>query len=161
MKKYRSNSILTPGRKLLFSFALLLSSLALFVDVTNCGEIQRVTLSDTNRYTDRLEKGHFTREGTSGPGTGQFIGMGYEFAKGCCGALEKQWLSKNGWKADILGCGGTVLSADWCARYRSDHGVKYSLHFISWTMGSEGVKQRCKGDCGSPKRTVYERVRSH
>jgi hypothetical protein len=123
-------------------------------------EIQRIVLSRANQYTDQLERGQFTREGISGPGTGQFMGKGYEFAKGDCRALDKKWLSKNGWKEDILGCGGIVLSSDWCARYRSDHRVQYTLRFISWTIGPEGEKQRCKGDCSKYKYTVYIRIRS-
>ncbi len=161
MKQHVTDPRASANRKPVLSFVLLLCIITLFAKNLHCDEVHRVVLSRANQYTDQLERGQFTREGTSGPGTGQFMGKGYEFAKGDCRALDQQWLSKKGWKADILGCGGIVLNSDWCARYRSDHQVKYTLHFISWTIGPEGEKQRCKGHCANNKHTVYERIKSN
>ena len=48
-------------------------------------------LNRQNNFIDRLERGYFTRRANSGPGTGQFVGKGFEFAKGNCKGLDKEW----------------------------------------------------------------------
>ncbi len=118
-----------------------------------------VALKLENDYTDSLEQGCFTRSADSGPGTGQFEGIGYEFAKGSCENMNEKWLEKRGWRVRTLGCSRQLLKSDWCARLKSDHSVKYTLHFLSWTSGSKGPKQRCLGDCeGNDNLTAYIRT---
>jgi len=124
------------------------------------GGSKHVVLNKQNNFTDVLEQGCFTRIATSGPGTGEIIGKGFEFAKGDCINLEKKWLKTHDWQPDILGCSLRLLRSDWCARLKTDHSVKYTLHFLSWTIGPEGPEQRCMGDCaGNNNQTAYMRRR--
>ncbi len=127
----------------------------------NNADSEYVALNRMNNFTDRPARGLFTRNATSGQGTGQFVGKEFEFAKGDCKNLDKKWLKRYGWKSHTLGCSGKLLNSDWCARLLSDHSVKYTLHFLSWTIGPDGPKQRCRGDCeSSNNQTAYIRTRS-
>ena len=122
--------------------------------------ITYVVLNRQNDFIDELEKGRFERSGTSGPGTGQFKGEGFEFAKGSCLQLDKDWFKKKGWRSEMLGCGDQLFRSDWCARLKSDHSVQYTLHFLSWTIGPDGPRQLCLGDC-SNSQTTYIRTRHY
>ena len=117
-----------------------------------------VTLNRQNNYTDQLEKGYFSRSATSGLGTGIFIGRGFEFAKGACADVDKKGLKLQRWRPDVLGCSGKLFSSDWCVRLKTDHSIKYTLHFLSWTIGPDGPGQKCIGDCEMSKnQTAYIR----
>ena len=119
-----------------------------------------ISLNRQNNYTDQLEKGCFSRSAASGPGTGVFIGKGFEFAKGACANIDDKRPTLHRWKPDDLGCSGKLFSSDWCARLKTDHSIKYTLHFLSWTIGPEGPGQKCIGDCEKNKnQTAYIRER--
>ena len=129
-------------------------------DISNTETKVYVALTKENNYTDQLEHGVFTRSATSGTGTGRFIGRGFEFAKGSCPDLDQSWLSAKGWRPHTLGCGRMLLESDWCARLRADHSVRYTLRFLSWTIGPEKPNQRCLGKCKeNNNRTTYMRIR--
>lgn len=120
----------------------------------------RVVLNHENNFIDQLEHGCFTRAGHSGPGTGPFVGEGFEFAKGSCWNIDNEWLETHGWTSHTLGCSRMLLSSDWCARLEVDHAEKYTLHFLSWTIGPTRPEQRCMGDCESNEnQTVYVRTK--
>ena len=124
--------------------------------------ISHIILSSENKFTDTFKEGSFTRSGNSGPGTGQFIGRAFEFAKGNCYNIDPKWLKDHGWIPDSPGCGGMLLQSDWCARLKSKHEIKYTLHFLSWTKGPEGPNQKCMGDCvQNNNHTAYIRIRVH
>jgi len=89
-------------------------------DAGKPGTEEYVALSKENNYTDQLEHGFFTRSATSGTGTGRFVGSKFEFAKGSCRKLDKNWLKANGWRSHTLGCSGMLLDSDWCARLKAD-----------------------------------------
>ncbi len=119
-----------------------------------------VVLTHLNNFTDQLEKGYFSRASTSGPGTGEFVGKGFEFAKGACANIDEKWVMKRGWRSYALGCSRQLLRSDWCARLKEDHSVKYTLHFLSWTSGPDGPVQQCIGDCEkNNNKTAYIRER--
>lgn len=124
------------------------------------GDTVHVILSRQNKFTDQLEKGYFSRAATSGPGTGQFVGIGFEFAKGACNNIDVKGLKTHRWRPDTLGCSGKLFSSDWCARLKTDHSVQYTLHFLSWSIGPEGSNQKCIGDCEkNNNQTAYIRER--
>jgi len=119
-----------------------------------------IILNLQNNYTDQLEKGYFSRAATSGSGTGEFVGTGFEFGKGACANIDEKGLKTHRWRPDALGCSGKLFSSDWCARLKTDHSIKYTLHFLSWTIGPEGPGQKCIGDCEKKKnQTAYIRER--
>jgi hypothetical protein len=119
-----------------------------------------VILSKANNFMDKVDGGYFSRGGGSGPGTGPFIGEGFEFARGSCSDLDPKWLNKRGWKYLTLGCHRMLLESDWCARLKSDRSKHYTLHFLSWTVGAAGARQRCIGDCeNNQNRTAYIRTK--
>ena len=123
-------------------------------------ETDLVILNRQNNYTDQLEKGYFSRSATSGPGTGVFIGKGFEFAKGPCSNIDGRWLQIHQWRSETLGCSGKLFSSDWCARLRADHSVQYSIHFLSWTIGPGSPAQKCMGECEkNNNQTAYVRTR--
>jgi len=119
-----------------------------------------VALTHLNNFTDQLEKGYFSRAATSGPGTGEFVGKEFEFVKGDCANIDEKWLKTHRWRPDALGCSGKLFSSDWCARLKADHSIKYTLRFLSWTVGPEDKKQQCIGDCEkNNNQTAYVRTR--
>ena len=112
-----------------------------------------VTLNKENGYKDNLESGYFTREFTSGPGTGVFIGKGYEFSKGPCNSTSFRGF----WTYEFLGCGEEIFKTDWCACLRDEPSLNYTLRFFSWTTTPD---QNCTGDCNqSLNLTSYARVK--
>jgi len=128
--------------------------------ITKNAATSYVALNHLNNFTDQIENGHFSRSGTSGPGTGEFVGKGFEFAKGECTNIDEKWVKTRGWRSYALGCSRQLLRSDWCARLKDDHSVKYTLHFLSWTSGPDGPGQQCIGDCEkNNNQTEYIRER--
>ena len=133
-------------------------------EIANSGENEETTyirLTPENEYTDTLAEGYsFTREETSGPGTGKFTGEGFEFAEGACEDLDN--LSDTDkkrvrWKKRINKCQALILENDWCARRIDDPTETYNLTFLSWSISNE----ECMGVCEENDfKTAYIRVKT-
>ena len=110
---------------------------------------------------DNVMGGNFTRDSTSGPGTGKFIGRGFEFRAGNCTNPEgagKVPGKMRRWREEELGCERALLDSDWCARSLEDDSIYYTLRFISWSIGPEAGK--CIGACNeTANNTAYIRVK--
>jgi len=124
------------------------------------GEQVYVILEKNNGYLDTFDQGYFARAGTSGTGTGPFVGKGFEFSKGECKGPDDDMVVEGHWRSHTLGCSRQLLETDWCARKISDPSIRYTLHFLSWTVGPEGKGQRCQGLCKANRnQTAYFRTR--
>jgi len=127
--------------------------------------VQYVRLTPENNYIDHLSDDlFFTRDATSGPGTGKFMSGNYrfEFTRGNCKDLMNAPDTGDGekkitWKRKITQCQERILLCEWCARLKEDHSVSYTISFISWSIG----KDECVGDCAEhDNMAAYVRVRS-
>lgn len=118
-----------------------------------------VMFDRSNGFRDDLEEGYFTRNFTSGPGTGIFIGRDYEFAWYECNSSEIAKIEKSKWVQTELGCGIGLLSRKWCAREKNNPSLNYTLEFVAWTTGP--LPDLCEGYCDfTNNRTAYIRTRS-
>ena len=120
-----------------------------------------VRLTSENKFTDTLSENLlFTRDKTSGPGTGKFIGNGFEFAEGKCEDLNN--LSDTDkkrirWRNRVNKCQSEILQSDWCARQKDDPAESYSLTFLSWTISNDECEGACKEN---DNKTAYIRVKT-
>jgi hypothetical protein len=120
-----------------------------------------VRLTSENKFTDTLSGNLlFTRDKTSGPGTGKFIGNGFEFAEGKCEDLnnlsdtDKKLIR---WRNRVNKCQSEILENDWCARQKDDPAESYSLTFLSWTISNDECEGACKEN---DNKTAYIRVKT-
>lgn len=106
-----------------------------------------VILTAENNFTDKLEKGSFTRSADEGPGTGMFVSEGFEFTQGGCAEIIDRGPNNYTWTSGLLnGCSkNTLLKSDWCGRLIDDKSTMYTLRFLSWA--SAGGDQACLGEC--------------
>jgi hypothetical protein len=117
-----------------------------------------VTLNTENNFTDKLEKGSFTRSADEGPGTGMFVSEGFEFTQGNCAEIIDRGPNNFTWTAGLLsGCSkNTLLKSDWCGRLIDDRSVMYTLRFLSWASAGD---QACLGECAKyNNQTAYLRT---
>ncbi len=126
--------------------------------------VQYVRLTPENNYIDPLSDGlFFTRDFSSGPGTGKFIGNKgkFEFTRGNCKELlnapDTDNKKKIRWQKKIKKCREQILACEWCARLKEDHSVSYTISFLSWSIKNK----TCVGDCSEHENmAAYVRVRS-
>jgi hypothetical protein len=111
-----------------------------------------------DRVADNL---FLTRDATSGPGTGRFVGGGFVFCKGSCDEVLKEGGETKGppirWFKKINQCRERILENDWCALSKSNKQEAYTVKILSWPI----EQSDCTGDCAEHDyQTAYIRIKS-
>lgn len=101
------------------------------------GNATLVELSEKNDYTYSVEKGFFSRSGSSGDGTGIFIGKNFVFKRGKCNSSKR--FKRDG----TIGCLMGNLNEIWCAKNKKEEAIKFEIKFKSWLISNK----KCIGDC--------------